>query len=211
MIYFAIVPTAIGKPKIQEKGAKVSIVINPRTNQLTLYRNDLPFTTYPIALGKPETPTPVGDFKVINKYKNWGSGFGTRWIGLNVPWGTYGIHGTNKPHTIGMDASHGCVRMINRQAEEIYNWVHVGTKVTILGHVLGEPQAEPRRLVRGHAGGDVMLIQNRLRSAGYYNGECDGRFGFSTERALRTFEKANSLQVDGIIGFREYVLLGLIE
>jgi hypothetical protein len=191
--------------------SEISIQINPQTNELTLFIDQLPFKKYRIALGKSETPTPIGEFVVINKYKNWGSGFGTRWIGLNVPWGTYGIHGTNKPHSIGMDASHGCVRMHNRQVEELFNWVNIGTKVTILGHVLGEPQADPPRLARGDAGGEVLLIQSRLRSAGYYNGVCNGRFGFATERALKAYEKANGFVVDGVVGTREYVSLGLIE
>ena len=45
---------------------------------------------------------------------NWGGGFGTRWLGLNVPWGIYGIHGTNQPWSIGTQASAGCIRMFNR-------------------------------------------------------------------------------------------------
>ncbi|TJY39880.1 hypothetical protein E5161_17455 [Cohnella pontilimi] len=203
--------TRFGKPGKPPQSADVSIVINPRTNTLTLYQNNVPIKKYPIALGKPETPTPIGDFKVINKYKNWGSGFGTRWMGLNVPWGIYGIHGTNRPGSIGSDASHGCVRMFNRHVEELYNRVKIGTKVTILGHVLGEPRQLPRRLLRGHTGGDVMLIQNRLRGAGFYHGPCNGKFGYSTEHAVKAFERANSLPADGIVSFREYVLLGLIE
>lgn len=194
---------------IRGEESEISIEINPQTNQLILLVDHLPFKKYRIALGKPETPTPVGEFVVINKYKNWGSGFGTRWIGLNVPWGTYGIHGTNKPHSIGHDASHGCVRMLNRQVEELFEYVEVGSKVTILGHVLGEPDKEPRLLAKGDTGGDVMLVQNRLRSAGFYRGACNGRFGQNTEQALKAYEKANGLPVDGIVGFRDYQSFGL--
>ena len=71
---------------------------------------------YPVATGKPSTPTPIGRWRVINKSR-WGGGFGSRWIGIDVPWGIYGIHGTNKPSTIGYNASHGCVRMYNRDVE----------------------------------------------------------------------------------------------
>ena len=56
-----------------------------------------PIKKYPIAGGKPTTPSPYGTWKVMSKSANGGSGFGTRWMGLNVPWGQYGIHGTNKP------------------------------------------------------------------------------------------------------------------
>src|SRR5699024_8212874 len=42
---------------------------------------------YPVAAGKDETPTPIGQFHIIKKQKDWGSGFGTRWMELDVPWG----------------------------------------------------------------------------------------------------------------------------
>ncbi|NSB24298.1 L,D-transpeptidase [Clostridium saccharoperbutylacetonicum] len=41
---------------------------------------------YIIASGKAETPSPVGTWKVVSMGK-WSGGFGTRWIGINVPWG----------------------------------------------------------------------------------------------------------------------------
>jgi hypothetical protein len=190
---------------------EVTIEVNPLKNEMIVRVNQVPYKTYPIALGKPETPTPVGDLKVINKYQNWGSGFGTRWIGLNVPWGTYGIHGTNKPHSIGHDLSHGCIRMLNRHVEELYDLVDVGTKVTVLGHVLGEPHMEPRRLAKGDSGGDVQLIQSRLQSAGFYKGKCNGRFGLATEQALKAYEEKNHLPVDGVVSHHDYISLGLVE
>lgn len=187
------------------------IIINPITNRLTIYIDNKPYKTYPIALGKQETPSPIGESKIINKYKNWGSGFGTRWIGLDVPWGTYGIHGTNKPQSIGRDASHGCIRMLNKHVEELYELVQIGTRVTILGHPLGEPHMEARRLARGDSGADVQLIQYLLQSAGYYKGVCNGKFGASTERALKAFERDRSLPIDGIMSQHDYVELGLVE
>jgi len=54
-------------------------------------------------------------------------------MGLNVPWGIYGIHGTNKPWTIGQFASHGCIRMRNKDVEELFEWIPVGTNVLIEG------------------------------------------------------------------------------
>ncbi|MEX1028422.1 MAG: L,D-transpeptidase family protein [Paenibacillaceae bacterium] len=189
----------------------ISIQINPLKNELIVLDDHGPFIWYPIAMGKPETPTPVGDFVVVNKFKNWGSGFGTRWIGLNVPWGTYGIHGTNRPQSIGLDASHGCIRMLNSHVEKLYELVKVGAKVSILGHVLGEPNMNPRRLAKGDSGGDVLLIQNRLRSGGFYNGVCSGKFDTLTEHAMKTFEKANNLPVDGVVSIHDYYSLGLVE
>lgn len=188
-----------------------SVVIDPLRNRLTVYRDGQKYKQYPIALGKPETPTPVGDWRIVNKYKNWGSGFGTRWLGLNVPWGTFGIHGTNRPHSIGQDASHGCVRMLNAHVEELYNYLPIGTPVTILGHPLGEPHQSPRDLAKGDSGADVMLIQSRLRSAGYFKGACTGKFDGKTEYALRKFEQDNRLPVDGVMNAHDYVAMGLVD
>ncbi len=189
----------------------VSIVINPLTRRLVVYADGIPYHAYPVAIGKRSTPTPIGEFVVAEKHVNWGTGFGTRWIGLNVPWGMYGIHGTNKPGSIGTPASHGCIRMLNRHVEELYSWVKVGTKVTILGHALGGLLEQPRALVKGHTGGDVLLVQYQLRAAGHYNGPCNGKFGPATESAVRSFERANGMAVDGIIGRAEYEALGLTE
>lgn len=197
--------------KEKRKEPDVAIQIDIVRNRLTLFVDGVPLKKYPIALGKPETPTPVGEWKVINKSKNWGSGFGTRWIGLNVPWGTYGIHGTNRPHSIGSDASHGCVRMFNRHIEELYKLVPLGAKVMILGHPLGESYADPRRIARGDCGADVMLVQFQLKFAGFYKGACNGRFDAATEQALKRFERSQGLQVDGVVGMADYLALGLIE
>lgn len=198
------------KPENQTKGV-VTIEINPIKNELLLLIDNVPHKKFPIALGKPETPTPVGELIVINKYKNWGSGFGTRWIGLNVPWGYYGIHGTNKPYSIGTDASHGCIRMLNRHVEELYELVPIGTKVSILGHILGEPHQNPRRLAKGHSGGDVQLVQSRLRSGGFYSGPVNGRFNDATEKAMKAYEKEHGLPVDGVVSMHDYMAMGLVE
>jgi hypothetical protein len=189
----------------------VEVVIDPKRNRLRVYIGGKLHKTYPIALGKRETPTPIGDYKVINKHLDWGGGFGTRWIGLNVPWGIYGIHGTNRPDSIGHDASHGCVRMLNFQVEELYRLVRIGTPVRIMGHYLGELYEEPRILVEGNTGADVQLVQSRLKSAGFYRGPVNGRFTISTQQALRAYEKANRLPVNGSVGFRDYIALGLLE
>lgn len=190
---------------------KLWIEINLKSNRLTVFSDGIKIKQYPIALGKQQTPTPVGEWKVVNKYKNWGKGFGTRWMGLNVPWGIYGIHGTNKPHSIGDDASHGCIRMLNRHVEELYEIVSVGTEVIIAGHPLGEPHMVPRRIAKGDRGADVMLVQNQLRGAGFYRGRCHGIFDGATEAAMKAFEKQHGLQVDGVVGIQEYYALGVLE
>ena len=71
---------------------------------------------------------------------------GTRWLGLSIK--GYGIHGTNNPASIGKNASHGCVRMRNRDVEELFGMVGVGDQVELyadrtpeLDRIFGEPVA----------------------------------------------------------------------
>ena len=44
----------------------------------------------------------------------------------------YRIHGTNEPKSIGHDASSGCIRMLNDDVSELYQFVKIGTEVTVL-------------------------------------------------------------------------------
>lgn len=44
----------------------------------------------------------------------------------------YRIHGTNEPYTIGTNVSSGCIRMMNKDVEDLYGRVAVGTKVVIM-------------------------------------------------------------------------------
>jgi lipoprotein-anchoring transpeptidase ErfK/SrfK len=83
-------------------------------------------------VGKHNTPTPKGTFKIVEKAINPGGPFGARWLGLNEPYGDYGIHGTNAPGLIGRDVSNGCVRMYNKDVIELSNIVPIGTIVRIM-------------------------------------------------------------------------------
>lgn len=44
----------------------------------------------------------------------------------------YRIHGTNEPYTIGTNVSSGCIRMMNKDVEDLYDRVAVGTKVVVM-------------------------------------------------------------------------------
>jgi lipoprotein-anchoring transpeptidase ErfK/SrfK len=87
------------------------IVIDVRSLQLIIYKNNLPQKTFSVAIGKPGTPTPIGNWEIVSKEK-WGEGFGSHWLGLNVPFGIYGIHGTNNPGSIGNIISGGCIHKL---------------------------------------------------------------------------------------------------
>ncbi|MEA2217570.1 MAG: hypothetical protein QOJ35_196 [Solirubrobacteraceae bacterium] len=55
-------------------------------------------------------------------------------------------------------------------------------------------------LREGSKGVAVRGLQRRLIDAGYGVDDIDGRFGPQTEAAVRAFQKANGLDVDGIAG-----------
>lgn len=188
---------------------EISIVIDTDNLTLTIYSDGQPFKTYPVAVGRPRTLTltPVGEWRVIQKDMNWGGGFGTRWIGLNVPWGIYGIHGTDKPYSIGTRASAGCIRMFNRDVEELYPWVPMGASVRIMGV---KPPVEFNRTLRvGASGQDVVDVQQRLNELGFIHGDADGRFGPATEAAVKRLQTDYGLPVDGEVWVDMYYILGL--
>ncbi|WP_198957522.1 L,D-transpeptidase family protein [Paenibacillus selenitireducens] len=188
-----------------------SIEIYPQFYQLIVLAQGQKIKTYNVAVGNPSTPTPVGEYQIIFKGKDWGPSFGPRWLGLNVPWGNYGIHGTNKPHSIGQHLSHGCIRMRNKDVMELYDMIPVGTKVTIYGHILGDHLHDPRELAEDDVGGDVQLVQSRLKSGGYFHGMCNGKFLSDTTIAVKKFQRDHHLPQDGVISYQVYEHLGLME
>jgi lipoprotein-anchoring transpeptidase ErfK/SrfK len=108
---------------------RANIMLTKSQRQLTLFDGNTPLRHYPVAIGKSNTPTPVGNFSIILKITNPGGILGTRWLGLSID--SYGIHGTSKPWLIGQMVSNGCIRMHNANAEELYALVRLGTPVYI--------------------------------------------------------------------------------
>lgn len=164
---------------------------------------------YVVATGKPSTPTPVGRWKIVNKAR-WGGGFGSRWMQLDVPWGKYGIHGTNQPSSIGYNASHGCVRMHNRDVEDLYTYVKYGTPVYIYGGLYGPFGNGAKNLSPGDRGMDVVEVQRRLALLGYYNGSIDGVYGPVLEKAVNSFQRDNGLPVSRTIYYETYRAMGIL-
>lgn len=183
------------------------LVIDLNERTITLYVKGQKVKKYPVAIGTEEDPSPVGEFRVVHKDRDWGDGFGPRWMGLDVPWGIYGIHGTNKPWSIGTRASHGCFRMFNENVIELFPLVPLGTPVNIIGP---EPEVIPRDLFEpGESGQDVVVLQFRLRQAGYDVGRADGRYGTKMVEAVRQVEAFYGLPVDGEAGRDLQWLVGL--
>ncbi|HOV79138.1 MAG TPA: L,D-transpeptidase family protein [Bacillota bacterium] len=107
------------------------ILINLSTRRLSYFEGERLAKTYPVGVGKASTPTPAGSYRVVEKIMNPGGVLGTRWMGLSIPNGNYGIHGTNNPQSIGGYVSNGCIRMYNRDVEELFPKVSIGTPVVI--------------------------------------------------------------------------------
>ena len=164
---------------------------------------------YVIATGKQSSPTPLGTFKIVEKAR-WGGGFGSRWLGLNVPWGKYGIHGTNKPGSIGFNASGGCIRMRNKDVEDLYSLVEHDTIVTIINGEYGPFSHSFRNLRPGDRGADVMEVQKRLKIKGYYLDSIDGIYGEGMKRSLIKYLKDNDMFLTDTIGDQIYEKLDII-
>lgn len=186
----------------------VSILIDTDRLSLTVYSDEEVWHKFTVATGTSETPTALGEWTVINK-GIWSGAFGARWMGLSIPWATYGIHGTNRPSSIGSRASHGCVRMLNRDVKVLYAWVKVGTPVKITGRPRSHFGEVPREMRNGTIGSDVMRLQQALRELGLYRNRIDGRFGWGTERAVRDFQWATFRKVTGVADKATREALGL--
>jgi len=125
------------------------IVVSLTDRKIALIEDGHVVKIYPIAVGKTSTPSPSGSFHIVSRVvkpawyqpgKVVGPGpanpLGTRWMGIGYK--GYGIHGTNRPRSIGKAASHGCIRMRNQDVEDLFARVEVGDPVELVT----EPDAE---------------------------------------------------------------------
>lgn len=69
--------------------------------------------------------------------------------------------------------------------------------------------AEAASYKKGSSGAVVTQIQTKLKAWGYYTGAVDGIFGSGTEQAVRKFQSANGLSVDGKVGTQTFAALGI--
>lgn len=133
--------------KLKVLTGEVKALVDKSDLTLTLLLNSAYVKQYPVCLGQ-DNATPTGTFVVNVKQVNptWyppeGGKFpfghpnnvlGTRWMGFASKPGCsgYGIHGTTDPSTVPGRKSMGCVRMLNPDAEEVFDFVTEGTKVEI--------------------------------------------------------------------------------
>jgi L,D-transpeptidase-like protein len=127
-----------------DRTPKRTIVVSLEDRKLALLEDGQVKKVYPVAVGKPSSPSPVGTFVIERRVMNPtyshngkvvppgpGNPVGTRWMGLSLH--GYGIHGTNEPRSIGKPLSHGCIRLAKADLEELYAQVSVGDTVVLVG------------------------------------------------------------------------------
>ena len=198
-----------GMHAVKAQNEKYAIHVDVEQKRLTLFQGDRIVKTYTVATGAWDTPTPVGVFTITHRFSGEMGGFGTCFLGLNVPWGNYGLHGTNKPESIGYNASHGCIRMNVADAEELYALVPNGTKVVIESGPYGELGNTLRLLKNGDRSAAVRAVQRKLKALGFYHGWPDGIFGEGTQKAVNTARAAYGLEPNGLVDWVLYSALGI--
>jgi lipoprotein-anchoring transpeptidase ErfK/SrfK len=147
----AVVVLAVltARAEVAQNEPKRKILVSIPDRKLALIENGIAVKVYPVAVGTSATPSPTGQFSVIARLvkptyyhagkviqPGPGNPLGTRWMGLSLK--GYGIHGTNAPGSIGKAASHGCIRMAQRDLEELFELVQVGEAVEIRGEADSE-------------------------------------------------------------------------
>ena len=192
-----------------DQESEYDIFIDLTESMLYLFKGDELVKKYVIAQGKDKSPSPIGVWEIVSKARNWGTGFGTRWMGLNVPWGSYGIHGTNRPSSIGRMASAGCIRMHNSDVEELYDIVPYKTKVYIYGGPYRNLGSYLQVLQPGDRKSHVLEVQIRLKAKGYYQGALDGIYGEGMKRALLEFKRDVGLPYTHFVDQKTYEALGI--
>jgi lipoprotein-anchoring transpeptidase ErfK/SrfK len=135
---------AAGEALAQENSSRPvrRIVVSIPDRKLAVLEGDRIVRIFQTAVGAPHSPSPTGVYQIVNTIADptWYTKgkivppgkcnpLGTRWLGLSRK--GYGIHGTNRPSSIGRNASHGCIRMRNREVEELFKMVAVGEKVEL--------------------------------------------------------------------------------
>ncbi len=138
----------IGK-RLKVVTGKFRLKVSKSKHIIQLSSGETVLNEYPVGTGKFGS-TPTGAFKIVDKVKEppWFKDgrvipygdpqnvLGTRWMKLESTDGQneltgYGIHGTDDESSIGRESSEGCIRLINRDVEELFKIVPLGTEVII--------------------------------------------------------------------------------
>lgn len=146
--------------------------------------------TFPVSVGKMDWQTPIGVTKVISKQKDppWyppesvrkeheargeplpvmvppgpTNPLGAHALRLNIPGGSYLIHGTNNPDAVGMAVTHGCLRMYPEDVARLFDLVPVGTKVRLINEPLKMTRADGEVWIEVHPPVDAQGQSTTVR------------------------------------------------
>lgn len=119
------------------------VVVHLSTRRLVAYHAGKPVLRARIAVGSPQTPTPVGRFYINERFilADPNGPFGVAALGISahsnvlsnwVQGGPIALHGTDEPLSIGHADSHGCVRLSNTDMRRLLPFAPAGTPVLIL-------------------------------------------------------------------------------
>ncbi|HEY3973065.1 MAG TPA: L,D-transpeptidase [Candidatus Sulfotelmatobacter sp.] len=137
--------TALRTPKpVESEHRNRVVLVSIPDRKLAVIDNGNIIATFSVAVGAAASPSPTGDFHIVSRVANptyyrpgtvipsgKDNPVGTRWVGLSQK--GYGIHGTNAPRSVGHAASHGCIRLRNREMEQLFSMLRTGDVVQIRG------------------------------------------------------------------------------
>ena len=117
----------------QDIGDEKWIDVDLTAQTLRAYQGDVPVYTAVVSTGLPNTPTPVGRFRIWVKLM-YDDMEGPGYYLPEVPYvmyfyGGYGLHGTYWHDNFGTPMSHGCVNLATSDAKWLHDWASVGTEV----------------------------------------------------------------------------------
>lgn len=135
--------------------------------------------SFPVSIGKMDWNTPLGETRIVSKVKNptWtppksvreeharrgdilpavvpagpDNPLGQFAMRLGIPGGAYLIHGTNRPAGVGMQVTHGCMRLYPEDIARLFELVPVNTPVRIVNQPYKYGWHQGRLLIEAHPG-----------------------------------------------------------
>jgi lipoprotein-anchoring transpeptidase ErfK/SrfK len=118
--------TPVEIPKAEAKWILVDL-----SEQIAVaYEAEKPVRAFIISSGLPNTPTVIGEFRILTKVKSQTMSGGTGAYYYNLPgvkwvqyfYADYSFHGTYWHNDFGRPKSHGCINMTNADAKWLFDW-----------------------------------------------------------------------------------------
>jgi lipoprotein-anchoring transpeptidase ErfK/SrfK len=133
----------ITNPELSKRTPR-QILVSVPDRKLAVIEGGKVIRTFPVSVGASVSPRPTGELRIVRRLTNpayyhpgvaipagANNPLGPRWIGLSQS--GCGIHGTNHPESVGHAASHGCIRLRNRDIKQLFEMVSIGDVVEIRG------------------------------------------------------------------------------